>query len=170
MDAERICAIAYESQRGAGNHSSWDFRCQNQTEIQWQNTASEIADKRAKYKECGPSLPIALSGQNNSKECFRMAYWLWAHHSQQIHHLQLAKRSRRARVQNPTSHHCRTKLPSWMPMELHCIYLGRDRTRAWTKISQDQLDSTTGKLYTALLCCPAAVSTERVCQDLWAWK
>lgn len=46
-----------------------------------------------------------------------------------------------------------------MPMESHCIYLGTARATVWTKTSQDRLDSTTGKLHTALLCCPAAVSS-----------
>ena len=55
-------------------------------------------------------------------------------------------------------------------MELHCIYLGRDGAGAWTKTSQDQSDSSTGKLQTVPLRYSAAASTARVCQDLWAWK
>lgn len=102
-----------------------------------------------------------------------MAYWLWVHHSQQIHHLWSAKRSWGARGQESQlthSHHDKAKLPSQMLMESHCIYLGRARAGAWTKTSQDQSDSTTERLQTALLCYPAAVRTVRVCQDLRAWK
>lgn len=158
--------------------SSWDFRCLNQTQryTAAKHSLRETAeDNGAKYKERGLSLPIALIqrfGQNRisknasrwliGSECIIRSKYISCDQWRDL-------REWGARI--PThSHHHKAKLPSRTPMELHCIYLGRAGAGAWTKTSQDQSDSTTGKLQTVLLCYPAAVSTARVCQDIWAWK
>lgn len=173
---KNLCNGPWESK--GSNCSSWDFRCLNQTQ---RDTAAKhslretVEDNGAKHKEHGLSLPIALMwrfGQNRiSKNASR---WLIGSDciicSKYITCDQWRDLGERgARI--PThSHHYKAKLPSRTPMELHCIYLGRARTGAWTKTSQDQSDSTTGKLQTVPLCYPAAVSTARVCQDLRGWK
>lgn len=168
--------MAHESQRGASAAAGTQVPKPNTERYSGKTQPTETAeDNGAKYKEYGLSLPIALIwrfGQNRISK--NDSGWLIGSeciiHSKYITcDLQRDLREWGARI--PThSHHYKAKLPSQMPVELHCIYLGRAGARAWTKTSQDQSDSTTGRLQTVPLCYPTAVSTVRVCQDLWAWK
>lgn len=153
--------------KSIGNHgSSWDFRCLNQTQRdtvakQPQETAQ---NNGASTRNAGFICPQPRSESLGKTELQRtlqdgllaLGPSFTANSSPVISKKSLGSKGPGV----PThSHHDKAKLPSQMLMELHCIYLGTARDGAWTKTSQDQSGSTTGRLQTALLCYPAAVRT-----------
>lgn len=153
------------------NGSSWDFRCLNQTQRetvakQPQKTAQNNGARNTGFvcpQPCSEGLGKTELQRTLQDGLLALGPSFTANTSPVIS----KKISGSTRPRVPThSHHDKAKLPSQMLMELHCIYLGRDRAGARTKTSQDQSDSTIGRLQTALLCYPAAVRTVRVCQDL----
>lgn len=75
-----------------GNHGSrWDFRCLNQTQREWQNSLRRLLrvmePGQGMQASSAHSLALKVWAKQNFKEHFRMAYWFWVHHSQQIYHL-----------------------------------------------------------------------------------
>lgn len=102
-----------------GNHgSSWDFRCLKQTQRetvakQPQETAQNNETVQGMQALSAPSPALKVWAKQNFKEHFRMAYWLWVHHSQQTHHLRSAKRAQGAKGQESQLTHTTIK-PSYL--------------------------------------------------------
>lgn len=111
---KNLCNSTCESMGNCGSN----FRCLNHTQgetvaKQPQETAQNNGASTRKAGLVCHSPALKVWAKQNFKEHFRMAYWPWLHHSQQIHHLWSAKRARGAKGQESQLTHTTIK-PSYL--------------------------------------------------------